>query len=227
MLFHVHILSFCEGLFLCSKGNNCGNCKDRLEKNVVQLSCSKHGKLNSLQFKKEKVLVYTLLGRHHTLQLHFTNMAAWSLSKCLTHWHPKHVFFFFCISPQCIFLSYCKAFNKKGNDQKFSNCFLPPLFARLCRSHNNKLQSAASQLPPKIKKTGLHFKSHGPASTAALKAEKEKPPFITSVLGHNGREVQPLDQGQGWPRTVCQPVSSQPAAATDASIRSWLVGCSV
>lgn len=123
MLFHVHILSFCEGLFLCSKGNNCGNCKDRLEKNVVQLSCSKHGKLNSLQFKKEKVLVYTLLGRHHTLQLHFTNMAAWSLSKCLTHWHPKHVFFFFVSLPSAYFCHIVKLLIKKETTRSFPTVF--------------------------------------------------------------------------------------------------------
>lgn len=35
MLFYVHIISFCEGLFSCSKGNNGRICKDRLEKNLV------------------------------------------------------------------------------------------------------------------------------------------------------------------------------------------------
>ena len=80
--------------------------------------------------KKEKVLVYTLLGRRHTLQLHFTNMAAWSLSKCLTHWHPKHVFFFvlfcfvfFVFPPSAYFCHIVKLLIKKEMTRSFPTVF--------------------------------------------------------------------------------------------------------
>lgn len=121
-------------------------------KNQVQLSCS-NGELSSLQFKTSPCIYTVGPASHHTLRLHFTNMAAWSISKCLTHWHPIHVFvclfLFFLYFPQCIFLSYCKAFNKKKGNNQVIQLFSSSSLCHLCRSHNNKLQSAASQLPPK------------------------------------------------------------------------------
>lgn len=94
----MQIIPLCEGLFLCSKENNGRICKDLIGEDIVWLPCSKHGKLN----------IYTVgpTSCQSKIKQHFTNMAAWSLSKCLTHWHPTPVFvlfLFFCISHSAYF----------------------------------------------------------------------------------------------------------------------------
>lgn len=163
-------------------------------------------------------------------------MAAWSLSKCLTHWHPIHVFvlfvFVFCISPSAYFCHIVKLLIKKETTRSFPTVFfllsLPVSVGLITTNYNQQpLSSLLKSKCQKDRPCGFFWvinptwSESGPARSGVKAPNlqhlhccaegREKPLFIQSVSGTLWqRSPPPFRPGAGQPQTLFQPMPFLP-----------------